>query len=290
MSDLGLLLKKARTERGLSLDELQETTKIRKRYLEAIEEGNYKILPGNFYVRAFIKTYAEAVGLEPEEVLRLYRNVIPSADAEQTIEPIRRVRATSRNWDRIGKWTSSILLWSFLLLIVGIIYYFISITHEESSDHLVGQNERLTNQTPSPESAKPEEAKSGTQSSGNGASPQPVATNPPQDKTEANSEVVFAEQKGQTYIYKVSKAEIAQIELKVTGDRCWLWVKHGNANGAEIEQKEYKNGEIATWKSPDGLWIRLGKPLAVEMKVNGSPIPVPETVQVINIQVDLVKA
>ncbi|HEY0827135.1 MAG TPA: helix-turn-helix domain-containing protein, partial [Bacilli bacterium] len=68
MSDLGQLLIKARNEKGLTIEDLQETTKIRKAYLEAIEEGNYKKLPGNFYVRAFIKSYAEAVGLEPDEV------------------------------------------------------------------------------------------------------------------------------------------------------------------------------------------------------------------------------
>lgn len=63
MSDLGYILRKTRLERKISLDDLQEVTKIRKRYLEAIEEGNYKVLPGSFYVRAFIKSYAEAVGL-----------------------------------------------------------------------------------------------------------------------------------------------------------------------------------------------------------------------------------
>ena len=94
MSDLGQLLKKARTQKGITLDELQELTKIRKRYLEAIEEGNYKILPGNFYVRAFIKSYSEAVGLEPEEVLRLYRSVLPEPAPELVSEPKRRTYKT----------------------------------------------------------------------------------------------------------------------------------------------------------------------------------------------------
>lgn len=67
MSELGRHLKEARLQKGMSLDDVQEVTKIRKKYLEAIEAGDYKVLPGSFYVRAFIKTYAEAVGVNPDE-------------------------------------------------------------------------------------------------------------------------------------------------------------------------------------------------------------------------------
>ncbi|MFL6517543.1 MAG: helix-turn-helix domain-containing protein, partial [Bacillus sp. (in: firmicutes)] len=55
MTELGNRLKEARLAKGLSLDDLQSMTKIQKRYLIGIEEGNYASMPGNFYVRAFIK-------------------------------------------------------------------------------------------------------------------------------------------------------------------------------------------------------------------------------------------
>lgn len=48
MSELGLQLKEARLQKGMSLDDVQEVTKIRKKYLEAIESGDYKVLPGSF--------------------------------------------------------------------------------------------------------------------------------------------------------------------------------------------------------------------------------------------------
>src|SRR5690554_4383329 len=131
MSDLGQLLKKARTQKGISLDELQELTKIRKRYLEAIEEGNYTILPGNFYVRAFIKSYSEAVGLNPDEVLNLYRNVIPSTSSEATkVEPTRKKQKTSFNTDRLSKWASTLLMWFFPLIIIAFIYVYFTQYHE----------------------------------------------------------------------------------------------------------------------------------------------------------------
>jgi len=69
VSELGLVLQKAREEKGISLDEIQRITKIQRRYLEAIERGHFHVLPGHFYARAFIKSYAEAVGLDPAYVL-----------------------------------------------------------------------------------------------------------------------------------------------------------------------------------------------------------------------------
>ncbi|CAH1856373.1 helix-turn-helix domain-containing protein [Convivina intestini] len=62
-------LKDARQQQGLSLDELNQKTKIQTRYLKALEEGDTDTLPSAFYVRAFARRYAEAVGLNPDELL-----------------------------------------------------------------------------------------------------------------------------------------------------------------------------------------------------------------------------
>ena len=48
MNEIGEILKEARIEQGYTLDDLQQTTKIQKRYLQAIEDGNVDILPGRF--------------------------------------------------------------------------------------------------------------------------------------------------------------------------------------------------------------------------------------------------
>ncbi|MGE7903618.1 RodZ domain-containing protein [Peribacillus sp. NPDC094092] len=93
LTELGNRLKEAREAKGLSLDDLQELTKIQKRYLIGIEEGNYSMMPGKFYVRAFIKQYCEAVGLDSEEIFEQYKSEIPSVYSEELPEQLSRVQS-----------------------------------------------------------------------------------------------------------------------------------------------------------------------------------------------------
>ncbi|CAN7540756.1 DUF4115 domain-containing protein [Peribacillus frigoritolerans] len=93
MTELGNRLKEAREAKGLSLEDLQELTKIQKRYLIGIEEGNYSMMPGKFYVRAFIKQYCEAVGLDSEEIFEQYKSEIPSVYSEELPEQLSRVQS-----------------------------------------------------------------------------------------------------------------------------------------------------------------------------------------------------
>lgn len=88
MTELGARLKEARTAKGYSIEDLQEITKIQKRYLAGIEEGNYATMPGAFYVRAFIKQYAEAVGLNGDELLETYKTEIPSPSNDDVTKNI----------------------------------------------------------------------------------------------------------------------------------------------------------------------------------------------------------
>lgn len=74
MSKLGRTLYEARIEKGYTLNSLQQMTKIQKKYLEAIEEGRFEEIPGNFYLRAFVKQYADIVGLNGDGLLVEYHD------------------------------------------------------------------------------------------------------------------------------------------------------------------------------------------------------------------------
>jgi cytoskeletal protein RodZ len=78
VSSLGAYLKSYREKKGISLQKIQEDTKIRMKYLEAIEEDRLEILPGEVYTRGFLKAYAAAVGLTEDDVIARYENLIRS--------------------------------------------------------------------------------------------------------------------------------------------------------------------------------------------------------------------
>ncbi|WP_226643820.1 helix-turn-helix domain-containing protein [Mesobacillus subterraneus] len=128
MTELGNILKEAREARGLSLDELQSITKIQKRYLLGIEEGNYSMMPGKFYVRAFIKQYAEAVGLDPEQLFEQHKNEIPSTYNEELPEQLSRVqsrKSISPDTSKILDILPKILIGVFILGAIALIWYLI---------------------------------------------------------------------------------------------------------------------------------------------------------------------
>lgn len=134
--DVGARLKEARMAQGLSLDSLQETTKIQKRYLVAIEEGNFNILPGKFYARAFIKEYANAVGIDPNELLEEHKEEIPESENESEIQYTRVEKSRKEsNTDRSSMIFSILPKVIVVLLIIGIIVAAIWFINQSSSSN-----------------------------------------------------------------------------------------------------------------------------------------------------------
>ena len=72
MDELGTLLREAREARGVTLAEAQEATKINSRYLEALEEGQYEVLPSEVHVRGYLRNYARFLRLDPKPLLDRY--------------------------------------------------------------------------------------------------------------------------------------------------------------------------------------------------------------------------
>jgi cytoskeleton protein RodZ len=69
MGELGAKLRGERERRGIGIDEIEAETRIRAKFLLAIEEERFDVLPGPAYVRAFVRDYAEQLGLDPQELV-----------------------------------------------------------------------------------------------------------------------------------------------------------------------------------------------------------------------------
>ena len=77
---LGEKLKQARDERGISLSEVAEQTRISPLYLEAIENDDYRTLPGGIFNKGFVKSFAKYVGVDEHEALQDYTRIISSQE------------------------------------------------------------------------------------------------------------------------------------------------------------------------------------------------------------------
>lgn len=72
MDELGHILREARETKGYTLAEVQDQTRISMRFLEALEAGEYDVLPTAVHVRGFLRNYARFLGLDPEPLLNRY--------------------------------------------------------------------------------------------------------------------------------------------------------------------------------------------------------------------------
>ena len=83
MATLGEELRHKREQRGISLAEISEATRIGTRFLKAIETDNFSILPGGIFTRSFIRAYAKHVGMNEDEAIGLYLQQVAGPNPEQ---------------------------------------------------------------------------------------------------------------------------------------------------------------------------------------------------------------
>src|SRR5918992_335863 len=106
MADIGATLREARTRQRIDISEIESETKIRAKYLRALENEEWDLLPGPTYVKSFLRTYAEALGLDGKLLIEEYklRHERLSDVEMQPIrppgarEPRRRRRGSGRGW------------------------------------------------------------------------------------------------------------------------------------------------------------------------------------------------
>jgi transcriptional regulator with XRE-family HTH domain len=73
MADIGATLREARMRQRIDISEIESETKIRAKYLRALENEEWDLLPGPTYVKSFLRTYAEALGLDGKLMIEEYK-------------------------------------------------------------------------------------------------------------------------------------------------------------------------------------------------------------------------
>ena len=90
---LGEMLATARSSKGIDLERAARDTKIRSRYLSALEAGDFRALPGAVYTKGFLRNYAQYLGLDPDVIVNHYRRELGGRGGERVSIVSRTLRA-----------------------------------------------------------------------------------------------------------------------------------------------------------------------------------------------------
>lgn len=283
--EIGERLKEAREEKNLSLESLQETTKIQKRYLEAIEQGNFKILPGTFYARAFIKEYAAAVGLDPNELLEEYKADVPQPEEERTPQYSHIQR--SRKDNNPAKSTA---VFSFIptvivvLLVIGIVFvvwFFLQgSASEESNEPAQPQDDNEVTYNSDEDSQENAGAEDDGSSAGSDSESEETNEGNADAKSEKEQPELTVEEEG------TGNSPESTLNLKNAGDDVTATVEAEGDSWLEVENDNGESlfsGMVSTDNSPvevdlsstDRVWFSVGNAPALDITIDGAALEYP---------------
>ncbi|HEE9030914.1 helix-turn-helix domain-containing protein [Bacillus cereus] len=290
MTELGQKLKEAREAKGLSIDQLHEITKIQKRHLVAIEEGNYDVLPGAFYARAFIKQYADAVGLNGEELLVEYQSTIPQSEKRE-VPQVSTGQKTQETMQKSSSWPIADhmpkILVALLVIAVGVVIWFVfqALTGKDDEKVPSAQSEKIEVQKAkdSPLDTKKDEVKAEEPKKEEPKKEEPKKEEP--KKEEPKKEEQPAQPTGQQEVKvvgttgKVSTLEIHNnktLELELSGKGAsYVDVKDDAGNvilNATVQEGQIEKRDVSTLKE---VRLNIGNATNVEVKLNGQVVAYP---------------
>ncbi|MBF2453148.1 helix-turn-helix domain-containing protein [Listeria seeligeri] len=302
MTELGDKLKQARREKGLSLDDLQQITKIQKRYLVAIEEGNYAVMPGKFYARAFIKQYAEAVGLDSATLFDEFESEVPETPQQEVVnnEPSRvqskrnpmpaqsvgnQVNSRNRFFDILPK----ILIALFIVFILFIVWFFLLNKQDSSTEKVKTDTSNPTvkveDSTKSEDTTKDTAKKDTTEKDTTTKDKEATDTNKEDTK---ELEVTKGETSGNATTYTVKNTDKMKLSLSATGDS---WIGVSDVSGNTIENvtlsSQNPSAEVDLGTN-ETVTVVIGNAPVTTVKINNKQLELAPTLvkQVLTIKLD----
>ncbi|WP_308116371.1 helix-turn-helix domain-containing protein [Priestia aryabhattai] len=306
LTELGQRLRQERESKGLSLEDLQKLTKIQKRYLLGIEEGNYEVMPGKFYVRAFIKQYCEAIGLDTDAIFEEYKSDIPSTQTEDMPQQLSRVRSRkeipqhTKGVSKAYDYLPTVLVVAGVV-VVGIIIWVIaqnivsdknkeqanqeapnsevqqSNTQEETNE-TTAKNDNSTSEDDQSAADKKEKEKAAKEKAEKEKAAKEKAEKEKAEKEKKDSgkqEYKEVQKTGRSATYALSGTDAFNLEVTSTQADTWLDVKNGKGNAffsSILKKGETKEFDLT--KETEAR-VNIGYSPGVELKVNGKAVNLP---------------
>ncbi|PEW12387.1 helix-turn-helix domain-containing protein [Bacillus cereus] len=280
MTELGQKLKETREAKGLSIDQLHEITKIQKRHLVAIEEGNYDVLPGAFYARAFIKQYADAVGLNGEELLVEHQSTIPQSEKRE-VPQVSTGQKTQETMQKSSSWPIADhmpkILVALLVIAVGVVIWFVfqALTGKDDEKVPSAQSEKIEVQKAkdSPLDTKKDEVKAEEPKKEEPKKEEPKKEEQPAQPT-GQQEVKVVGTTGKVSTLEIHNNKTLELEISAKGTS-YVDVKDDAGNeilNTTVQSGQIEKRDVSTLKE---VRLNIGSAPNVEIKLNGQVLAFP---------------
>ncbi|MDX6646456.1 MAG: cytoskeleton protein RodZ [Miltoncostaeaceae bacterium] len=238
MFEIGIALRDARAQRGLDLAQCEVRTRIRAKYLRAMEDERFELLPGAAYVRGFLRAYGESLGLDGQVLVDEYTlRFEPRPEPAHELPAVRRPAPPGRIWPkgrspRSSRRSEAQLLWLAIggALAVALLVW-------------VGADD------------------------GQRTTPIPAAPSVPSVRAPAGPAA------RQTPAAGAPAGTPARVTLSATGvdgtNGSYLMVRRGGPGGPILFEDTVPAGSTRTFSDGRRLWVRVGWTPGIALKVGG---------------------
>jgi cytoskeleton protein RodZ len=254
MFEIGPALREARERRGVSLQQVEADTAIRSRYIRALEEEEFGILPGTPYAKGFLRAYADYLGLDPQLVIDEFnlRYHDPRADLERPIYP----RPRSRPQQRRRRRESNLVMLALAAIVA--LSALVVLGFMNSSPSPAPYVPTTTDTTPLLQTAPP--------TSTAGSAPPPT----------------HERRRRRHHVQKPPAPRVIRVVVTSTG-RSWLAATRASVAGPPLTsvggaisgQGFVDPGQRITFRSKRAIVLNVGAPSYVTLTVNGHPATLP---------------
>lgn len=237
MASLGQELKKRREEKGITIQQIAASTLIGPRFLQAIEEDDYSSLPGGVFNRAFVRKFANHIGLDESTALQLYEDQL----VLQGVEPAPKFEMGVENWDAPPTTGNGLLISLVVLVLLSVgawlaySYFYAAKTPPE---------EIARTEPPAPESTAV------------ASSASPVQT-PTPDPTQAST---------QASVVEAPQFDGLQLRIETGTALCWMRIVR---DAEPAEESIQKPGQTIEFAAREKMVVSLGNLPTLRVTING---------------------
>lgn len=278
MFEIGDTLREARLRQGLTIKDVEDSLKIRGKYLQALEQDDFEVLPGSTFVKAFLRSYATFLGLEADVLVAEYLNAHDAvADVHRVRHPngpnglSRPARPRTRGLRPQPNYVVVAVVALIVLTVIAIIF------RDRGEEPAVIDPENITTTTTAPTDSSDG---IGTEESDGqaGLVGITVAEAASKETTGKTSGGTAAEITGETAVETAGDPhpDTLDLVLEVTQNRCWIVVREESSSGNTLYSGTLEEGQRLSYSVDGRLWLRIGDPSVVRLVADGKPLEVPE--------------